>query len=48
MQTLCSQTEMDFGSCGGRKLVGAFDGGAITSNGRVVLIAGADKQIRLS
>jgi hypothetical protein len=39
---------MDFGSSGGRKLVGAFDGGAITSNGGVVLLAAADKAIGLS
>jgi hypothetical protein len=38
---------MDFGSSGGRKLVGAFDGGAITSNGGVVLLAAADKAIGL-
>jgi hypothetical protein len=36
---------MDFGSSGGRKLVGAFDGGAITSNGGVVLLAAADKTL---
>jgi len=39
---------MDFGSSGGRKLVGAFDGGAITSNGGVVLLAAADKAVGLS
>ena len=48
MPTHCSQSEMDFGSSGGRKLVGAFDGGAITSNGGVVLLAVADKAIGLS
>ena len=48
MPTQCSQAEMDFGSSGGRKLVGAFDGGAITSNGGVVLLAAADKPIGLS
>ena len=47
MPTHCSQSEMDFGSSGGRKLVGAFDGGAITSNGGVVLLAAADKAIGL-
>ncbi len=47
MPTHCSQTEMNFGSSGGRKLVGAFDGGAITSNGGVVLLAAADKRIGL-
>lgn len=48
MPTQCSQTEMDFGSSGGRKLVGAFDGGAISSNGGVVLLAAADKRIDMS
>lgn len=33
---------------GGRKLVGAFDGGAITSNGGVVLLTSADRAIGLS
>jgi hypothetical protein len=47
MPPQCSQAEMDFGSSGGRKLVGAFDGGAITSNGGVVLLAMADKVTRL-
>jgi hypothetical protein len=47
MPTQCSQTEMDFGSSGGRKLVGAFDGGAITSNGGVVLLGAADKRLGL-
>ena len=47
MPTQCSQAEMDFGTCGARKLVGAFDGGAITSNGGVVLLGAADKAIGL-
>ena len=47
MPTQCSQEVMDFGSSGGRKLVGAFDGGAITSNGGVVLLGAADKRIGL-
>ena len=48
MPTQCSQPEMDFGSSGGRRLVGAFDGGAISSNGGVVLLGAADKRIGLS
>ena len=48
MLTECSAAEMAFGSSGGRKLVGAFDGGAITSNGGVVLLAAADRRIGLS
>jgi Transposase DDE domain group 1 len=47
MPTECSQSELDLGRSGGRKLVGAFDGGAITSNGGVVLLAAADKRIGL-
>jgi hypothetical protein len=48
MLTQCSQEELDFGSCGGRKLVGAFDGGAITSNGGALLLGAADRSIRLT
>jgi len=48
MPTQCSQSELDLGRSGGRKLVGAFDGGAITSNGGVVLLAAADTRIGLS
>lgn len=47
LPTQCSQSEMNFGRCGGRKLVGAFDGGAISSNGGVALLAAADKRIGL-
>ncbi|MEQ1713995.1 MAG: IS1380 family transposase, partial [Hyphomicrobium sp.] len=36
------------GRSGGRRLVGGFDGGAITSNGGVVLLAAADRAIGLS
>ncbi len=39
---------MAFGSSGGRKLVDAFDDGAITSNGGAVLLAAADRRIGLS
>ena len=48
MPTQCSQSELDLGRSGGRKLVGALDGGAITSNGSVVLLAAADARIGLS
>ncbi len=48
MPTQCSQGELDLGRSGGRKLVGAFDGGAITSNGGVVLLAAADRATGLS
>ena len=39
MPTQYSQSEMDFGSAGGLKLVGAFDGGAISSNGGAALLS---------
>src|SRR5450631_3012625 len=48
MPTHCSQEELDFGSCGGRQIVGAFDGGAITSNGGALLLGAADRSIRLT
>ena len=48
MPTQCIQAELDLGRSGGRKLVGAFDGGAITSNGGVVLLAAADRAIGLA
>ncbi len=46
MRTECIQTELDLGRSGTRKLVGAFDGGAITSNGGVTVLAGADRKLR--
>lgn len=48
MPTECSRNELDLGRSGGRRLVGAFDGGAITSNGGVVLLAATDRAIGLS
>lgn len=48
MPTQCSHDELDLGSSGGRKLVGAFDGGAITSNGGAVLLGAADRAITLT
>ena len=48
MPTQCIQAELDLGKTGARRLVGAFDGGAITSNGGVALLAGADRQLRLA
>ena len=47
MPTQCSQEELDFGTSGGRKLVGVFDGGAITSNGGALLLGAADRAIGL-
>jgi hypothetical protein len=48
MPTHCSQEELDFGSSGRRKLVGAFDGGAISSNGGALLLGAADRAIGLT
>jgi hypothetical protein len=48
MSTECIQTELDLGRSGTRKLVAAFDGGAVTSNGGVTLLAGADRKLRLT
>ena len=44
MQTQRSPTELAFGRSGRRTLVGAFDGGAIASNGGVVLLADRDRR----
>ena len=48
MSIECIQAGLDLGRSGGRKLVGAFDGGAITSNGGVALLAGADRKLKLA
>ena len=48
MPTHCRPDSLDFGTSGGRQLVGAFDGGAITSNGGVLLLGAADRAIRLT
>ena len=48
MPTHCSADSLVFGTSGGRQLVGAFDGGAITSNGGVLLLGAADRAIRLT
>ena len=47
MPTQCRTDSLAFGTSGGRELVGAFDGGAITSNGGAVLLAAADCKIGL-
>lgn len=48
MPTECIQTELDLGRSAGRKLVGAFDGGAITSSADMALLAGAGQKPRLA
>jgi len=47
MTTECSQDSLDFGTVEGRRVVGAFDGGAITSDGGALLLGATDKAIRL-
>lgn len=48
MLTECMQTELDLGRSVAANLGGAFDGGAITSNGGVALLAGGDCNLRLA
>jgi len=48
MPTECSQDSLDFASLGGRKVTGAFDGGAITSNAGALLLREADRAIGVS
>jgi len=43
MPTQCRQDSFDFGTVAGRQVVGAFDGGAITSNAGALLLGAADK-----
>ena len=47
MPTECSQDSFDFGTVEGRAVVGAFDGGAITSDGGALLLGATDKAIGL-
>src|SRR5256885_4179081 len=47
MTTECIQDSLDFGTVEGRRVVGAFDGGAITSDGGALLLGATDKAIRL-
>ncbi|MCX8018061.1 MAG: IS1380 family transposase, partial [Rhodocyclaceae bacterium] len=47
MPTECSQDSFDFGTVEGRAVVGAFDGGAITSDGGALLLGATDKAVRL-
>jgi hypothetical protein len=42
----CIQAQLDLGRSGARKLVGAFAGGAITSNGAMTLLAVAERQLK--
>ena len=47
MTTECIQDSLDFGTVEGRRVVGAFDGGAMTSDGGALLLGATDKAIRL-
>ena len=47
MPTECSQDSFDFGTVGGRRVVGGFDGGLITSDAGALLLGATNKAIRL-
>jgi Transposase DDE domain group 1 len=47
MQTDCSQDSFDFGTVEGHRIVGAFDGGRITSHAGGLLLGATNKAIRL-
>jgi Transposase DDE domain group 1 len=47
MPTECSQDSFDFGIVDGRRIVGAFDGGLITSDAGALLLGATNKAIRL-
>jgi len=46
--TLCNTTPIEFSSCKGRKVKGQFSGGAITSDGGVMLLSQMDRKIQLA
>ena len=48
MPTECSAEMFDFAPVGGRQVVAAFDGGAITSDAGALLLGAADGVIRLT
>jgi hypothetical protein len=47
MPTECSQDSFNFGTVGGRRVVGAFDGGLITSDAGALLLGATSKAVRL-
>jgi hypothetical protein len=47
MPTECIQDSFDFGTVAGRRVVGAFDGGLITSGAGALLLGATSKAIRL-
>jgi hypothetical protein len=48
MPTECSLDSLDFGTVDGRSVVGAFDGGVISSDAGALLLGAADKAIGLT
>jgi hypothetical protein len=48
METDCSATELGFEDFGRRQVVGAFDGGEVTSNGGAPLLREADRAVGLT
>ena len=48
MQTECNPTLFEFPSVEGRRVVAAFDGGAITSDAGALLLGEADRAVRLT
>jgi hypothetical protein len=47
MATECRQDSLDFGTIAGRSVVGAFDGGVISSDAGALLLGATDRAIRL-
>ena len=47
MATECRQDSLDFGTIEGRSVVGAFDGGVISSDAGALLLGATDRAIRL-
>ena len=45
MATECRQDSFDFGTVAGRSVVGAFDGGVISSDAGALLLGATDKAI---
>ena len=48
MPTECTPTQLAFEGFQGRQVVGAFDGGAVTSNAGALLLREADRAINLT
>jgi Transposase DDE domain group 1 len=47
MRTDCSQDSFEFGTVEGHRVVGAFDGGQITSHAGGLLLGASNREIRL-